>query len=151
MPQDNKNLSTLNELLKSSPGILSKINGHVSRILSCQDILRTELGLPLSEHLTVANLSEHTLTLHTDNPAWASRLRFNIRTILNIAKNNCHLHDLKSVRIKVVLQNSDSNSHKRPLVLSDNTANMIDNTAYLINDHKLRVSLSSLSKHRLNR
>lgn len=149
MPQDNYNPPTVNALLGSSPGELSKIHERIHRISVCQEKLRSELGPPLSEHLNVANFSHDTLTLHTDNPAWASRLRFNIRTILNVAKQKCGLNELKSVRIKVVIRNSDAKPLNRSLSMSENTAKMIGKTIDSINDDKLRSSLSNLSKHRI--
>lgn len=149
MPRDSYNPSTLNKLFINSPGVLSKLHQRITRITACQDKLRSELGSPLSEHLNVANISNDTLTLYTDNPAWASRLRFNIRTILKIAKQSCGLNELKSVRVKVVIRNSGHKSFKRSLSVSENTAKMIGETTESINDHKLRTSLKNLSKHRV--
>ena len=149
MSKDNYSPPTVNQLLRGSPGVLSKIHDRINRISTCQEKLRFELGPPLSEHLNVANFTHDTLTLHTDNPAWASRLRFNIRTILNVAKLKCGLTELKSVRIKVVIRNNDVKSPNRSLSVSENTARMIGETIDSINDNKLRSSLSNLSKHRV--
>lgn len=148
MPHNKHLPATINELLRSSPGTLAKIQARIAQITHFQDKLRSELGAPLSEHLNVANFSDDTLVLHTDNPAWASRLRFNIQTILRIARLNCGLAGLKSVRIKVVIPNLDRKTKKRSFSVSENTANMIGATTASINDHKLRTSLANLSKHR---
>ena len=148
MPHNKHLPATINELLRNSPGSLSKIQARIAQISNFQDKLRSALGTPLSEHLNVANFSDDTLVLHTDNPAWASRLRFNIQLILRIARLNCGLDGLKSVRIKVVIPNTDRKANKRSLSLSENTAKMIGATTASINDHKLRTSLSNLSKHR---
>lgn len=149
MSRDAYNPSTLNNLFSGGSGVLSTLHQRISYLSACQDKLRSELGQPLSEHLNVANISRDTLTLHTDNPAWASRLRFNIRTILKIARQSCGLNELKSVRIKVVIQNSDKKPYKRSLTVSENTAKMIDEATESINDQKLRTSLLNLSKHRV--
>ena len=138
----------ISDLLESRSNSLSDIAVRVSRIKECQSTLRSLLGAPLSDHLYVANFSSNTLTLHTDSPAWASRLRFNIQTILNVAILNCGLKELKSVRIKVVVQNYDTSPARRPLYLSEMTASLIKNTADSINDRKLQTSLFNLSKHR---
>lgn len=148
MPHNKRLPSTINELLTCSPGNLSKIQARITQIAHFQHKLRSELGPPLSEHLNVANFSDETLVLHTDNPAWASRLRFNIQNILRIARR-CGLAGLKSVRIKVVIPNIDRKPNKRLLSLSENTAKMIGETTASINDHKLRTSLLNLSKHRV--
>jgi len=141
--------STFSELLRGYPGVLSKLHQRITQISACQEKLRSELGLPLSEHLNVANISNDTLTLYTDNPAWASRLRFNIRTILSIAKHDCGLKELKSVRIKVIIRNSSNKPQIRSLTVSENIANIIGETSESINDKKLRASLLNLSKHRV--
>ena len=138
---------TINEFLSSRSQTLSKISEHISHIMLCQSRLRSELGPPLSEHLHVANFSNESLMLHTDSPAWASRLRFNIQTILNIVRLKCGLSDLKSVRIRVIIQNTDVKPMKRMSSLTQNTTTLIINTARSINDHKLRNSLSNLTKH----
>ncbi|MBF8268334.1 MAG: hypothetical protein HW386_43 [Gammaproteobacteria bacterium] len=147
MPSDKYHPATINDFLSSRSQSLSKLVGQVSRILICQSRLRSELGPPLSEHLHVANYSNDSLMLHTDSPAWASRLRFNIQNILNIVRQNCGLNELKSVRIKVVIQNTDSEPVKRMNCLSQSTTKLIENTARSIKDHKLRTSLFNLAKH----
>lgn len=149
MSQDKYSPPTFNELLGCGSGVLSNIHQRIRQISACQEKLRSELGSPLSQHLNVANFSHDTLTLHTDNPAWASRLRFNIRTILNVARQKCGLNGLKSVRIKVVIRDNGTKSPGRSLSVSEKTANMIGNTIDSINDDQLRSSLSNLSKHRV--
>ena len=139
--------ATINDFLSSRSKTLSEIVEHISRILICQHRLRSELGPPLSEHLHVANYSKDSLMLHTDSTAWASRLRFNIQNILNIVRQNCGLNELKSVRITVVISNTDSKPAKRMSSLSQNTTKLIENTARSMKDHKLRTSLSNLTKH----
>lgn len=141
--------SSFSDLLRGCPGVLSKMHQRIIQITACQEKLRSELGLPLSEHLNVANISSDTLTLYTDNPAWASRLRFNIRKILNIAKQECGLNELKSVRIKVIIRNNSNKPLIRSLTVSENIANMIGKTSESINDQRLRTSLQNLSKHRV--
>ena len=150
MSSDN-NPATINDLLSSRSQTLSEIYKHISRVVICQQTLRTELGPPLSEHLDVANFSRESLMLHTDSPAWASRLRFNIQNILNIVRLHCGLIDLKSVRIKVVLRNQDNKPAQRLNLVSQNTVKLIETTTRSIKDHKLRTSLSNLAKHHAGR
>ena len=147
MPSYNYHPTTINDFLSSRSQTLSELVEHVSRILICQSKLRSELGPPLSEHLHVANYSKDSLMLHTDSPAWASRLRFNIQNILNIVRLNCGLNELKSVRIKVVIRNTDSEPAKRLNCISQSTTKLIENTARSVKDQKLRTSLFNLTKH----
>jgi hypothetical protein len=140
---------SINDIIRARSRTLSSLYEHVASILSCQGKLRSELGLPLAEHLVVADISRETLTLHTDSPAWASRLRYNIQNILKIARCNCDPGGFKSVRIKVVIRDTDDTPKRQISHPSEHTITLIDQTARSIKDHNLRASLLSLARHRL--
>ena len=147
MPSETFHPITINDLLRNNTQSLSVINDHIALITSCQNKLRSDLGPPLSVHLTVANVSSEFLMLYTDSPSWASRLRYNIQNILNIVRQGCGLSDLKSVRIKVVIRNLDNKPVRRIGLLSQNTAQLIEATTRSMKDLRLRNSLSNLARH----
>lgn len=146
MTADN-NSSSINDLLLNNSSSFTTLIERVSQISLLQNKLRSELGHPMSEHLNVANFTSNSLTLHTDSPAWASRLRFNIQKIIKIARQKCGLDDLKSVRIKVVILEKDTTTTYRTLSLSENSSKFIDDAAASINDHNLKTALLKISKH----
>ena len=139
--------ASITEILHQSAEPGSEILKKISQIHELQSKLRNHLGLPLSEHLNVANISSDSLTLHTDNAAWASRLRFKIQSILEFSRNECRLDNLKSVRVKVILTNPPTYRSRAAPSMSSQTANLIEDTSKLISDTDLRSSLIKLSRH----
>ena len=120
---------------------------RASQIARLQQKLRLKLDPVLSTHLLVANFNSDVLTIHTDSPAWAARLRFKMPDILDIAKETCGLRDLHSVRVKVVIPERDSSCATKAMSLSDETVQMMLKTADSITDNNLRRALIRLSKH----
>lgn len=141
--------ASITEILKQSTDSCSVLLSKISQIHELQNKLRNHVGRPLSEHLNVANYSDDSLTLHTDSPAWASRLRFKIQTILEYARTECGLENLKSVRVKVVLMNPNIDRTRPAPRVSKQTANLIEDTAKSIDDQDLKSALIKLSKHLL--
>lgn len=147
MPTKKKQFHSIRSLLNNNSEILSALCYRASQISRLQQKLRLELDPVLSKHLLVANFNSDALTIHTDSPAWAARLRFKIPDILNIAKESCGLPELHSVRVKVVIPKRDSNSATKEMSLSDETVQIILKTADSIADNDLRCALLRLSKH----
>jgi hypothetical protein len=148
MARDVNQPLAIRDLLTVRSGPLSGLHARIAQSLDCQRRLRENLGPPMSEHLHVVNIRDNTLTLYTDSPAWASRLRFNIQNILDIARQHCGLDKLNAIRIKVMIQNSEIKPVKRAKPCSDRTAKLIESTAQSMPDQKLRLSLSNLAKRR---
>ena len=93
------------------------------------------------------NFNSESLTIYTDSPAWASRLRFNIQNILHITQHKCGLPNIHSVRIQVSIQKSESLTNTRKISLSAKSSQMIQNTAKSISNPTLREALIRLSQH----
>ncbi|MFQ5659089.1 MAG: DciA family protein [Gammaproteobacteria bacterium] len=146
-PNQNKTLSIQSVLNSGSEG-LSALCAHASRIANIQQILCTELGPPLSEHLSIANFRHRTLIIHADSPAWATRLRFNAPHILKIAQTTCGLTGLCTVRVKVFIPENDYSQAKRKISLSDNSARTIRKLAKTTTSTLLRAALFRLSKQK---
>lgn len=147
MPADNDKLVSFTTLVNSQSGNLQTLFSHAVQLSELQQKIRNELPPPLSEHLFVANLTTRILTLYTDSPAWAAKLRYNISSILNIARTNCGLSELRSIRIKVFLFGTVTTDTKRKIELSDQAKRLILNTAESAKDSSLRSSLLRLSKN----
>ena len=126
---------TLNTLYKKAL-VLARLQGH----------LRSALGPPLGLHVSVANLVGETLTLYSDSPAWAARLRFRIPDMYRIAENY-GFGNLKSIRIKVIRIDSALSPQKAKPVLSEKSAALLLNSAESIRDERLRHSLVRLGLH----
>jgi hypothetical protein len=147
MQADKRNLVTFASLINSQSGTLPPLFSRAAQLLKLQQQIRKELTPPLSEHLYVANLSNRIMTLYTDSPAWAAKLRYNISTILDIARTKCDLSELRSIRIRVVLPKTGFTDKKRKIELSDQSKQLILNTAESAKDPCLKSALLRLSKN----
>lgn len=146
MSPDKNKFKSIHSLINDQSEILHALTTHTTRITKLQSKIRSEMGPPLSEHLIIANYSNKTLTIHTENPAWASKLRFNIPNILKISQSKCGLAELSTIRIKVIPSDSNKEKPDRKLKLSEQSKEMIRKTAETTKDNKLRSVLLRLSK-----
>ena len=145
MPVEKTDLVNFVTLVNDRSDILPSLFKRASKLSTMQRKIRNELGPPLSEHLIVADYNNQSLILHTDSPAWAAKLRYNISNILDIARTNCDLSELRSVRIKVVLSKNVITGAKRKIELSNQSKQLILNAAESISDPRLRSVLLRLS------
>ncbi len=158
--QRNLTARKLNELVNSNEQ-LKKLYTHAKVICSLNEKLHKHLAPDLSSHFNVANYSDETLTVNAESSAWASKLRYCIPDILDYAKHECGLGNLRTVRIGVSpgqnqadtdqsKKNQTSNPDKlniRKASMSHKSAEFIKNVAMAINDPALQKSILKLSKH----
>ena len=147
MPADKSKLVSFATLVNNRSDILPPLLNRAAQLSNLQQKLRNELEPPLSEHLFVANFNNAIMTLYTDSPAWAAKLRYNISSILKIAQTRCGLADLRSVRIKVILPENRITDTKRKIELSDQSKRLILNAAETTKDPLLRSTLFRLSRN----
>jgi len=138
-------------LLKADTSIIGRFIQHIEFLKGLEQKLLSFLAPPLNTHCTIANYASDTLVLHTDAPAWASRIRYNTPRILLFLQNECGLAALKTIRIKVMPSpfpyvRSPDKSWK----LDERTASLIRQAAATITDESLRQSLQKISGHLQN-
>lgn len=159
---EQRNLSArkFNELVNSNEQ-LKKLYTHAKIICALNAKLHKHLAADLSSHFNVANYSDETLTVNADSSAWASKLRYCIPDILNYAKHECGLGNLRTVRIGVApLQGQSTRDQNksnqtnlpdklnlRKASMSKKSAEFIKNVALAINDPALQKTILKLSKH----
>jgi len=134
--------------LKADAGIIGRYIQHIEFLQGLEQKLLPFLAPPLNKHCTIANYANDTLVLHTDAPAWASRIRYNTPGILHFLQNECGLAALRTIRIKVM---PASIQHARlpdkSWKLDETTASLIRRSAATITDESLRHSLEKISGH----
>jgi len=150
--------------LVSSNDQLNKLYQHAKDICALNEKLHKHLAPSLRSHCNVANYSDETLTVNADTSAWASKLRYCIPDILEFAKLECGLTNLKTVRVRVSPIHHKANQSKtdqsktdqskfsgtnptRKARLSKKSADFIKNVAESINDPVLRKSILKISTH----
>lgn len=138
-------------LLKADTSIIGKLIQHIEFLKDLEQKFLSFLAPPLNKHCTVANYANDTLVLHTDTPAWASKIRYNTPRLLLFLQNECGLAALKTIRIKVVpLPSQYARLTNKSWKLDEHTAGLIWQAAATITDESLRQSLQKISCHRRN-
>jgi hypothetical protein len=143
-----KGTVAIQSLLTDDKGTIAALYRRSSELQVFQEILKAKLPPPLCDHFILANINKTTLTVHTDSPAWAARLRFLTPDILSDAGKLCSPYSPKTIRIKVVLPAVQSKKTNRTINLSRKNAQLILDTANSITDSVLRDALIRLSRNK---
>lgn len=112
--------------------------------------LRQLLPEPLNQHLSVANIRNHTLVIAADSSAWLTRARFHASAILKLIRQETGLKKLTKVHFKVIStqpEHGDFISHQTP-TMSETTSMLLDSTANRVKDKSLKAALHRLSRNR---
>lgn len=105
--------------------------------------IRSLLVSPLHNHIASAQIERGILTIYTDTPAWAARLRFQVGNLVQELRPRYPA--LKTAKIRVL---QISNKPKQPLQKarkSSAAARIIHNNALNTKDLTLREALERLS------
>jgi hypothetical protein len=104
-------------------------------------LLARHLPPPLDAHCKVLNLRGDCLILAVDNPLWASRLRFQTRTLLQQLAS-AKTVTVRTVQIKVLPQSAPRpKKTRRNKPLSASNAKLVRQTAQSLKDERLRAAL----------
>jgi hypothetical protein len=144
MQHRNDKFVTIESLLLRDSDVLHPLTHHSAKIATIQNVIKSHLDESLSQHLTVANFDEDAIILHASNSAWASRLRYNIPEIQNIARDQCNLPNLRTIRIKVVPEQQDREIQTREIQLSTETKTLISEIAETVESDDLKAALLRL-------
>lgn len=63
--------------------------------------LKKYLDLSIQDHFQLSNINNDIATIVVDSSSWATRLRYNIPTILNIMNDQLNFTAIKTIRIRV--------------------------------------------------
>lgn len=127
---------------------LSKLSQRAQQLNQLNYILQQVMPPQFSAHCHLANVSEQTIIIHTDNANYASLLRFQAATLCKALSE--HLPspvsklDVK-VRPKVTLSEQTNSSS---LSLSDDAATSLQQTADSLEEGPLKTALNKLAKRR---
>lgn len=141
-------LKNIVQLLTGSPEALQAVFNHSQRLEVLNRTLRGCIPAPLNQHCQVANLRDNILILHADSSAWALKLRYSSRTLLQQLHQR-GLPGLSAIEVKVRPHNA---AVKRPekirhARMSGKTAQLLDSAAGDIGDARLKLALQHLARH----
>ncbi len=139
---------SITQLLATNPESLQAVLAHTQHLETLNRVLRDCLPAPLNQHCQVANLRNNILILHADSSAWALKLRYNNRTLLQQLRQK-GLPALNSLEVKVRPRNlaiacPDKTRHAH---MSKRTAQLLDGIAENIADIRLKTALQRLARH----
>lgn len=99
------------------------------------------------QHITASNFSNNELTLIADSPVWAARLRTQHKQIISTISEQLKL-PIKSIKVRFQQpQVQQKKPAKAAPVLSQQSSEIIKNTADSISDEALKESLLRLAKN----
>lgn len=141
-------LKNITQLLAGNPGGLQAVISHTQRLEALNRTLRGCIPAPLSQHCQVANLRDNILVLHADSSAWALKLRYSSRALLQQLRQR-GVPGLSAVEVKVRPHNAVINRPEkiRHAHMSGKTAQLLDSIADDISDSRLKAALQHLARH----
>ena len=108
--------------------------------------VQTHLPSDLRTHCSGATTVGSQLLLFTESSAWATRLRYQQRDLINRLRTHAYL-SISTVRIQVVPPAKTLSPTRRAVQLSHANAATIQKAATTIDDPDLRAALQRLAKH----
>lgn len=109
-------------------------------------LLQTLVDSEQSLHCQVGNIRDDQLILYCDSPAWASRLRFQLPSLLRQLQQRKGLSTLKRIDVRV-LPREQPKQQPRTRRLSQTASSCIQACAAGIQDDKLHDALLRLASH----
>ena len=142
-----KPMRSVRDILASGPHaqLLSE-NGLNNELLT---LVRKHLSGPGSLHCVNARLQDDTLLVHVDSPAWATRLRFQLGSLLPGLRKVPSLNGLQQIQIRILpgAENKLPGKSATSPRVSEESAEMIRKLASAIADDTLRASWLRLAKN----
>ena len=79
---------------------LARLTRHARYLQRATEMLHACLGAPANAHCVVANVRDDVMVIHTDSPAWAAKLRFQVGTLQRQFKQQEGFTALRTIHIK---------------------------------------------------
>lgn len=105
---------SIGTLLNGAAGELKVLMEHTRRLERISRVVRNRLPAPLGSHCCVANITQQTLVLHADSPAWITKLRYHCPDLLDHLHRQPDLGQLRDIRIRAVPANHAQSSRQAP-------------------------------------
>lgn len=111
--------------------------------------VQSTLDPDLAGHCHVLNLRGSTLILATDATVWATRLRYQIPTLLQILREQGSLKEISDIQIRVMpTEMAPAKPVKRSMSLSADSAHCLHQCAVSVDDPSLSRALQRLAERR---
>ncbi len=124
-----------------------RIRSEIDRQQALLARIRSYLPARVAAHCTTSILNGETLSLYTESPVWASRLRYlQGELATSLAGEGINIRE---VRVRISMPNSTANPrrHRHRQDLSAENATLLRSVAEATNDPGLKQALQRLSTH----
>jgi hypothetical protein len=98
----NRKIDSLLSSHQHRPSTLARLLGHASHQEAWTAQLRALLPQELASECRIGNVRDHILTVHINNAAWATRLRFLVPGLLQSLNRLADFTTVTEIRLKVV-------------------------------------------------
>ncbi len=144
----NKPLS-IKTLLQNNELLITKLYKKGLSTYEIGEQLKTMIDPSLEKQFELAVINDDVAILLTNSSAWATRLRYNIPTILNILNNQLNLPLIKTIKVKVKKFNvPHTTTNKNQITLSKQSKQFLQTAANSFDDPKIRTCIQRLSEQK---
>ncbi|PCH61180.1 MAG: hypothetical protein COC05_01790 [Gammaproteobacteria bacterium] len=92
---------SISQILHSRKGGLSDLIAGASARIELTQLVTKYLPMAMHSHCWVTTINDSELTIVTDSPAWASKLRYLSRDLINKLKQEPSLPTISFIKVKV--------------------------------------------------
>ncbi len=143
--------TTFRRIPQTTPPSLSRLVQRAKLLRSIALAIREFLPGSLANHCQPGNISDYTLSIYVNSPAWATRLRFFSPELIKFLQTRFRAVDIRHIRIAVkpgsVEQSAlDSELHYS---ISQENAQVLLQAAATAHSPRLSAALRRLAKHAL--
>ncbi|MBE0509686.1 MAG: DUF721 domain-containing protein [Chromatiales bacterium] len=141
---------TLNKLIHASGNdTLDRLLLRGKQLLQIEHRVLACLDIEAATHCRLLNLRDGELILGVDSPAWSSRLRYQIPSLLDCARRLEGLAGLKAIQLKLLPKSEIPLTPPREnMQMSRESALTLQSCAQHISHPPLRVALEALAARR---
>jgi hypothetical protein len=137
---------SLGEDLLRQSGVLGQIIARGKELARLSCIFQAYLPLPIRDHVLLIRMDEEAWTVQTDSAGWATRLRYKLYDIRQALSQQLGI-TLPKPRIRVEPVATSLQSRRPPLTLTQENAQLIEQTAQNEPDLRLSAALRRLAQH----
>lgn len=134
-------------LTKPTSGVFETTIQRSKQLSQLWQQLKILLDAELATHCQLLNVRDNQLVLACDSTVWATRLRYQIPTLLNVLREIPALEFLKDIQIKIQPVAQVASQAKKKATISSHGAYCLKQCADTITDTALRNALERLATH----
>ncbi len=143
-----KTPSLITKILASRSSSLRTLLSQSDRLQQFNLLVQQHLPEPLCHHCQCAAINDTKLVLQVDSPAWATKLRLYLPTLLKGLQATLQGGQIKTVRLRIrPAQSVRQNRFRQRLQMSQSTSKLLLGLSDSTTNPDLKAALLRLSKH----